>query len=88
MPLKTITAVELMAMPRKHPGFSHSGKHWTITWGGYDYDIEDSRISTPLELLGWVEHLASKAWRKMTPYRIAEFVRAVSEANGWDIYGI
>lgn len=56
---------------------------WDIWWGGYCYFIEDDRIATQSELLGWIEHLGEKTWEGLTPIRIARLIRAVRKHHGW-----
>jgi hypothetical protein len=50
----------------------------------HPYHIELSRIPDPLGLLEWINHLAGKGW--MSRELIREFIRAVSEEKGWNLY--
>lgn len=68
--------------------FEDDGKWLVITWGGYEYEVEMSRITTPTQLLGWVYHLGGKEWAGCTPYNIAQLVDAVAKRRGWNIHGL
>lgn len=51
----------------------------------YDYEIELSRIKTPLHLIRWTLHLAEKTWMKK---RFLEaFIKEICKAKGWNPYG-
>jgi len=63
-------------------------KWLTIKWGGYDYEIEMSRITTPAQLLGWVSHLGKKEWAGCDPWKIARLVEVVAREKGWNIHGL
>lgn len=59
-----------------------------LTWGGYPYEIELSRIKTPKNLLGWVAHFGGKSWAEMTPWKVGRFITTVCEIKGWSIHGL
>lgn len=54
----------------------------TIKWR-CDYEIEWSRLGTPLDLLGWVQHLSRKNWVDML--RIRVFIDEVCKYKGWKV---
>lgn len=68
--------------------FEDDDKWLVIEWGGYDYEVEMSRITTPLQLLGWVSHLGNKSWTDCTAERLARLVEVVAKKRGWNIYGL
>ena len=68
--------------------FDADRKWLTIKWGGYDYEIEMSRIKTPTQLLGWVSHLGEKEWLNCEPWKIARLVELVAREKGWNIHGL
>jgi hypothetical protein len=65
-------------------GLRISGVSVSLAWGGSDYDIALDRLMTPVQLLGWIHHLAEKDW--MNLMRMQYFVEQVSSLRGWDIY--
>ena len=87
-PLGFLDLTQPPPQPKRLFYFAHvDGKDWvTVQWGGYDYDIEMSRIDTPLSLLHWVTHLAEKEWEDTTPERIGLFVEKVCQKKGWDLW--
>ena len=50
--------------PQQPDGFEWDDKHkgWCLWWGKYEYFVEHSRITTPLNLLGWLFHVGGKGW--------------------------
>lgn len=59
----------------------------TVYIGPYfQYPIDLDRIKTPLNLLGWVEHISSKTW--VSKRLIHNFVVTVCKVKKWKIYGI
>jgi len=48
------------------------------------YEVEISRIMTRAKLLGWVHHMAEKAW--VSGETIAQFIEVVCKYRGWEIY--
>ena len=86
--------LDLVALSKKQPSLPAKGFHFetvngrlwvTLTWGGYEYDIEMDRIPTPQALLGWLAHLGEKGWAGMTAEQVSNFVRVVSRRKGWKI---
>lgn len=53
--------------------------HFVIDYGGYEYDIERSRIKTHAQLVEWVLHLSEKRW--MDPPRLRYFASLVAKHN-------
>ena len=48
------------------------------------YEVELNRIKTRAQLLGWVHHMAEKAW--VSGETIAQFIEVVCKYYGWNIY--
>lgn len=48
------------------------------------YEVEISRIMTRAQLLGWVHHMAEKAW--VSGETIAQFIEVVCKYRNWEIY--
>ena len=89
---KIVPAAEVIAQnPPKRKKFSYSridGKDWvTVKWGGGDYDIELSRIPTPLALLQWLAHMGEKEWPDMTSVEVRKFILSVCQKKKWDLWG-
>ena len=54
-----------------------------LSWGGYEYNIEESRVDTESALLGWVYHLSEKRW--MDGGKIRKFIDFVCGIKGIDL---
>lgn len=48
------------------------------------YTFNLARVKTPLDLLGWIDHLTEKTW--MDRARIHEFVIKVAAYKGWELH--
>lgn len=57
-----------------------------VWWGGYEYSIKLDRITTPMDILQWLNHIGGKQWRGMTGPRVAEFIDAIARRKGWNIH--
>jgi len=57
----------------------------TLRWS-YEYDIDLDTIQRPEDLLWWIHHVGKKAWRCMTPGRIAGLIELVAKIKGWPPY--
>ena len=55
----------------------------TITWGGYEYEIELGRIDSAEKLLGWLVHLEEKSW--VPKERLILFLKVVAAHFEFDI---
>ena len=85
--LQAFSTKDLVNLPPEDNLFRINDGWLTIEWGGYEYDIEMSDISTPLALLDLIAHVAAKEWEQTTGVRIAELIEAVCREKGWDLYG-
>ena len=74
--------------PENPNGFEWDEEHqgWCIWWGRYEYFVEDARIETPEDLLGWVIHMGTKTWQDATANRLARWARAVCARKGWQAH--
>lgn len=62
------------------------GNEWlTIQWGGYDYDIELSRICSPREMCSWLHHICGKNW-PIKPWQLSELLEQVFSRKGWSLF--
>lgn len=61
-------------------GVVFDGYGVTIKWR-FDYEIEWSRLETPLDLLSWCQHLSRKNWADKM--HIGIFVEEVCKYKGW-----
>jgi hypothetical protein len=64
----------------------HRNNNTIIICIKHSYEVDLDRIETPLQLLGWVEHLAAKTW--MTTKVLRRFVVIVAKIKNWQIYGL
>lgn len=55
-----------------------------IIYYEYPYVIDLERLQTPIQLLGWVNHLMEKNW--MTKLRLYHFMSIVAKHQGFDLY--
>lgn len=67
---------EIMDMPN-HIAFVD--EHFVIDYGGYDYNIEQSRVKTYPQLVEWILHLSDKSW--MDSIRMRYFASLVAKHN-------
>jgi len=61
----------------------HTKTHCIVGYASYDYDIEWTRLDTPLKLVGWTRHLTGKRW--MNPVKLKQFMEYVADYHKWDI---
>ena len=54
-----------------------------LVHGSYSYPIEAHRITSPVDLLAWVRHLAHKPWGNRE--LIVDFIEVVSAAKGFQL---
>ena len=54
-----------------------------LRYGGYDYNIELSRLKTERDLLSWVLHLTEKNW--MDSRRLMYFIANVARVQNLDV---
>jgi len=83
---KVYTAQEVVDMKPREKLFSMDDKWLTLKFGGYDYDIELSRITTHMDLLSWIHHICGKTWAGLDPFQIYYLIEAVSKKRGWNLY--
>ena len=76
--MATYSQIELVWMPA-----DYSKKEKEIRDGVVfdDYEIEWSRLETPLDLLSWCQHLSRKNWADKM--HISIFVEEVCKYKGW-----
>ena len=48
------------------------------------YPIPYDRVETPLQLVGWLDHLLEKAWFDKRGAR--ELIRLICEGRGWEYH--
>ena len=85
---KILSLDDIKNLPAPDNGFSFDANGWlTITWGGYDYDLKEKRLDSPLKLLSWINHIGEKGWEGTTPERISALIEVVSRRNGWNLWG-
>ena len=53
--------------------------------GGRRYEIKLTRIQDESSLIRWIHHLLMKRW--FTKKHVKEFIKVVSDENGFDLYG-
>ena len=85
---KSIDLTKPYVEPKRKFSFETvNGVDWvTVRWGGYDYDIQMSRIPDMPALLQWVAHMSEKGWEDMTPQEISAFIQEVCRRKGWDLW--
>ena len=54
--------------------------------GVKSYEIESERISSEMELVGWILHLSEKSW--CNAKMIHSLIETVSKEKGWNFYGL
>ena len=84
--LKIISAEELLEFKPPERHFAITNKHLTLKFGGYDYDIEWSRIKTHMDLISWLHHICEKEWELLDPWQIHLLIESVSGKLGWKLY--
>jgi len=50
------------------------------------YPIEYDRVETPLQLIGWLDHLLEKVW--FNEWDAKQLIRMVCDKRGWEYHGI
>ncbi len=73
--------------PEHTDGFEWDEEHqgWCIWWGRYEYFVEDARIKTPENLIGWAVHVGQKSWEDSSSERLANWIEAVANKRGWSL---